>query len=88
VTVSENRMDQTRYTEFMTLPGGADAHRQIVQAVQSRNATEVCRLISRHLDEIEASLDLSAPPDNQTSLSAVLANFAPIRENRQNLEEQ
>ena len=63
---------------------GADAHRLIVQAVQRSNAPEACRLMGKHLDEIEASLDLSAPPDDQTSLSAVLAKFAPINNHRQN----
>ena len=56
---------------------GADAHRQILRAVHGGDAVQARQLMSDHLDEIESSLDLSAPPDDQTSLSAVLAKFAP-----------
>lgn len=59
---------------------GAEAHRQIVKAIQRGDAAEASRVMAEHLDEIEASLDLSAPPDDQTSLSAVLAKFAPLND--------
>jgi len=56
---------------------GADNHRQIIEALRSGDTKTAKDLMDDHLGDIEASLDLSSPADQQSSLSAILDKFAP-----------
>ena len=56
---------------------GGQIHREIIEALRSKDAAKAHALMARHLDDLESCLDLSAPIDEQSSLSAVLARFAP-----------
>jgi len=56
---------------------GAHNHRLIIEAIRDGDLETAKTLMLSHLQDIEASLDLSAPADQQSSLSAVLAKFAP-----------
>jgi DNA-binding GntR family transcriptional regulator len=56
---------------------GAHDHRKIIDAIRRRDERSAMSLMKDHLETIENRLDLSAPIDDQSSLSAVLAKFAP-----------
>ena len=56
---------------------GAHDHREIIDAIRRRDAEAARSLMADHLDEIKNRLDLSALVDDQTSLSSVLAKYAP-----------
>ena len=56
---------------------GADNHRQILEAIRSGDQDAAKVLMESHLADIEASLNLPAPADQQSSLSAALSKFAP-----------
>ena len=62
---------------------GAHDHRKIIDAIRRRDRASARSEIERHLDDLENLLDLSAPMDDQTSLSSVLAKFAPAADARQ-----
>ena len=57
---------------------GAQEHREILEAIRQKDVAQAHALMERHLDELEARLDLTAPVDDPNSLSAVLERFAPI----------
>jgi DNA-binding GntR family transcriptional regulator len=57
---------------------GAHDHREILDSIRQRDAERAADLMQKHLAELESRLDLSAPVDEQNSLSAVLERFAPI----------
>lgn len=68
------------YERHSVVRCGADDHRQIINAVRRGDTGAAKKLMDRHLEDIEGSLDLSAPADDQSSLAAVLAKFAPKSE--------
>jgi DNA-binding GntR family transcriptional regulator len=57
---------------------GAHDHREILEAIRQKDDARAVRLMEDHLQELENRMDLSAPPDEQHSLSAVLERFAPM----------
>ena len=56
---------------------GAVDHRSILTAIRSGDAAAAATAMSRHLDDLEAMLDLDAAPDTEDALSIVLRKFAP-----------
>lgn len=56
---------------------GAMDHRSILAAIRSGESAAAATAMSRHLDDLEAMLDLDASPDNEDNLSTVLRKFAP-----------
>ena len=56
---------------------GAVDHRSILAAIRSGDAAAAATAMSRHLDDLEAMLDLDAAPDTEDALSIVLRKFAP-----------
>lgn len=56
---------------------GAVHHRGILAAIRSGDRAAAAAAMSRHLDELEAMLDLDAAPETQDILSKVLRKFAP-----------
>lgn len=59
---------------------GAVDHRSILAAIRSGDRAAAAAAMSHHLDDLEAMLDLDAPPDNEDTLSTVLRKFAPASE--------
>lgn len=57
---------------------GAHDHREILVAIRQKDAERATQLMEAHLAELESRMDLSAPADEQHSLSAVLERFAPM----------
>lgn len=56
---------------------GAVDHRGILAAIRSGDLAAAAAAMSRHLDDLEAMLDLNASPDTEDTLSTVLRKFAP-----------
>lgn len=56
---------------------GAVDHRGILAAIRSGDRAAAAAAMSRHLDDLEAMLDLDAAPENEDVLSNVLRKFAP-----------
>lgn len=56
---------------------GAEHHRAVLGAIRRRDMAGAEAAMLEHLDDMASMLDLSAPVDDQNSLSAVLEKFAP-----------